>query len=357
MQIINIDPGNYEQSKLKPAVESLIQGGLVVFPTETVYGIAVNADSPSALQRLIKLKQSPPDRPFTYHIADIDEIYRYVKQVPNLAHRLIRKFWPGPLTLVLETENKKLIGIRLPDHPVARDLIRLAYVPVVAPSANLANQATPREVSEIIRSFGHEIDFIIDSGPTRYGESSTVVKISPDNRWEIIREGVIKKEEINRLAVKIIVFVCTGNTCRSPMAVGLFEKMLSAKLGVPKPACAGREELEKSGYKIISGGTAAVYGMPASDKAAEVLKEYGGDISGHRSQPVTLTMIEEADQIYVMTQGHLTTLKEWIPSAASKISLLSPSGEDIADPIGKDIEAYRQSALKIKNGLELIIKE
>jgi protein-tyrosine phosphatase len=204
---------------------------------------------------------------------------------------------------------------------------------------------------EIVNSIGHEIDFIIDSGRTRYGESSTIVRVSQDNQWEIIREGVIKKENIKRLALTTIIFICTGNTCRSPMAVGLFKKMLADKLGVPQ------EKLEDNGYKIISGGTAAVYGMPASNKAVEVLKEYGADISGHSSQPVTLTMIEEADRVYVMTKGHMETLKEWMPSAESKIFMLDPAGEDIADPISGGVDVYRQSALKIKSALEARLNE
>lgn len=350
MRIIKIDPDKYEKTQLAPAVETLVRGGLVVFPTETVYGIAVNAKLPASVQRLIRIKKSPPNRHFTYHIADIDNVYQYVNQIPNLAHRFISKFWPGPLTLLLEAPDKKTVGIRLPDHPIARDLIRMSSVPVVASSANIADQPPPRDVSEIIRSIGYEVDVIIDNGQTSYGKSSTIVKVSPDNRWEIIREGAIKKDDIKRLTVKTIIFVCTGNTCRSPMAVGLFKKMLSDKLGIPQ------EALENKGYKITSGGTAALYGMPASSNAIKALSEYGSDISGHQSQPVTLTMIEEADLIYVMTKNHLATLKEWMPSAASKIFLLDPEGEDIADPISGNIEVYRQCAVKIKRALESVMK-
>lgn len=351
MRIIKIDPSNYEESELSPAVEVLVKGGLVVFPTETVYGIAVNADIPESVSRLIKLKNSPYSRPFTYHIADVDEVYRYVTAVPHLAHRFIRNLWPGPLTIALEDPHKSWVGIRLPDHPVARDLIRLARVPIIAPSANLVNQPPPCGAAEISPQILDEIDLCLDSGRVRFGQSSTVVRITPDNHWEIIREGVIKKETLARLAVKTILFVCTGNTCRSPMSVGLLSKLLSEKTGVPSL------QLEERGYRIISGGTAAISGAPASNFAVEVVKESGGDISQHHSQPVTLTMIEEADRVYVMTRGHLATLKEWIPSAGPKISLLSPLGEDIKDPLGGDIEVYRECASKIKEALQIRLKE
>lgn len=351
MRIIKIDPSDYKESELSPAVETLVKGGLVVFPTETVYGIAVNADAPNSVGRLISLKRSPPDRPFTYHITDMDEVYRYVTAVPHLAHRFIRNLWPGPLTIVLEDPNKKWVGVRLPDHPVARDLIRMARVPIIAPSANLTGQPPPSDCSQINPLLLEEVDMLIDSGPTRFGQSSTVVKITPENQWAIVREGVIKKEQLVRLAIKTILFVCTGNTCRSPMAVALLSKLLSDKLGVPV------EKLEEKGYRIISGGTAAINGASASNFAVAVVKESGGDIFRHCSQPVTLTMIEEADQVYVMTSDHLATLKEWLPSAATKISLLDPQGEDIKDPLGGDIEIYRECARKIKSALEIIVKD
>jgi protein-tyrosine phosphatase len=351
MKIIRINPKNYNQSDLIPAAEVLRKGGLVGFPTETVYGIAVNADMPEAVERLRKLKESPAERPFTYHIAEADDFYKLIKKPPEAAEKLIRNFWPGALTLILNDENNKTIGIRFPKHPVARDLIRLSGVPVVAPSANLAGEPPPKDAKAVIESLGDKLDIIIDSGPAFYGVSSTVVKVSSGGKWEIIREGSIAKEALQNVLIKTIMFVCTGNTCRSPMAEGLFRKMLSVKLGVAE------SKLDKAGYKILSCGIAALYGVPASGNAVTVLKEYGANISHHSSQPVTLEFLSQADYIYVMTRGHFKALVEQKPSAAEKIFMLDPAGEDISDPIGGSLEDYRQASLKIKSGLEKILNE
>lgn len=348
-EVIKINPEGYETGQLKGAAEVLSKGGLVVFPTETVYGIGANADIPETVAKLVEIKKSPAGRFFTFHIADIDKIYKYVNKVPRLAHRLMRHFWPGPLTLVLPTQDTQWRGLRLPEHNVARDLIRLANVPVIAPSANLAGHPPPRNIENIVKVFDNKVDIIIDSGIVKYGQPSTVVKIKADNQWELLREGVIEKESIKKLDYKMILFVCTGNICRSPMAVGLFKKMLAEKLGIEE------SQLESKGYKIISGGTASIYNAPASENAITIMKELGSDISEHLSQPVTLTQIEEADQVYVMTQGHFTTLKEWTPDATDKMSLLNPSNEDIQDPIGSGFDVYRQCVLKLKHSLEVIL--
>ena len=344
MEIIKLDPADYDVAILKSIARRLAAGALVAFPTETVYGLGVNAELPTARERFLKLKGSPAGRPFTYHLAEVGEIYRYVKNPTPLVYRLIHKFWPGPLTLVLQDNLGEWVGLRVPDHPIARDIVRFSNVSVIASSANSVNQSPPVLAEEVVRNFPSGVDILIDSGAARYKQSSTVVRVHPDvptdsvgnKSLEILREGVIKPEELEDAARRLILIVCTGNACRSPMTVGFLKKML---------APAGR-------YRIISGGTAAIYDSPATDNALAVMREFGINISDHRSQPVTLTMLEEADHIYVMTRGHLTTLKEWLPNAHKEIQLLDPKGKDIADPIGGDIETYRQCATKIRAALE-----
>ncbi|MBI4711716.1 MAG: threonylcarbamoyl-AMP synthase [Planctomycetes bacterium] len=353
IKIVPEDSPSYNATQYSKAIEKaakvLQSGGLVAFPTETVYGLGVNADMPQSVERLTRVKNSPDTRPFTYHISNIDAIYNYVSKIPRLAQRLIRAYWPGPLTLVLPTTDKDYIGIRLPDHRVARDIIRLAGVRVIAPSANLAGSPPHRTADEVIKSLGDRVDIIVDAGPCRYGISSTVVKIDDNSRFEILREGAIAAKDIQKFSYKMILFVCSGNTCRSAMAVGLYKKILADKLHIPV------DELESKGYKIISAGTSAIYNSPASNLAVTALKELSADISRHRSQPVTMTLIEESDQIYVMTKGHLTTLKEWIPQATDRMTLLDPTGEDIEDPIGGELETYRLCRDKIHKGLERLL--
>ncbi|MEK7449529.1 MAG: L-threonylcarbamoyladenylate synthase [Planctomycetota bacterium] len=350
-KLIKLYPENYEPEQLKLPAQVMAQGGLVIFPTETVYGIGANANISSAVSRLVEIKQSLPGRPFTVHLSSAAQVYQHINQIPRFAHRLMRYFWPGPLTIILSRFNgtdKTWVGFRLPDNKIARHLIALSYVSIIASSANPAGTPPPVEAENLFNIFENKVDYIITAGPTKYRNESTVVRVAEDSHWEVLRIGAITPDEIKKLDYKMILFVCTGNTCRSPMAVGLFKKILSQKSGIKEI------DLEKSGYRIISGGTAAIYNAPATSNAVAALKEFGSDISGHLSQPVTLTMIEEADEVFTMTQGHLMTLKKWAASSAHKIKLLDPAGEDITDPIGGSLETYRQCALRIKSGLEQI---
>lgn len=352
-EIIKIAIKNYRIEMLSKAARVLSEGGLVVFPTETVYGLGTNANIPSAVKRLYQVKQSPENRPFTIHLASTDDVYCHVAKVPRLALRLMKAFWPGPLTLVLpiprDNGKESWVGLRVPDHIVARDLIKLSKVPVIASSANPASQPPPIDDQTAIKILGEQVDIIIDAGHCKIGVSSTVVKVTEDNKFEVMRQGSITEDNIRRLTYKMIVFVCSGNTCRSPMAMGLFRKMLADRLKVPILG------LEENGYKIISAGTSAIYSNPASGTAIEVMKERGVDIRDHFSQPVTLSMLEEADEIYVMTRGHLTTLKEWAPLIAERINLLDQNGNDIEDPIMTGKDNYQKCAVKIQKALEEII--
>lgn len=349
-EIIKIDHQNYHKDVLSKASRILSEGGLVAFPTETVYGLGTNANIPSAVKRLCSVKNNPEQRPFTFHLASSDDIYHYTSKVPRLAIRLIKAFCPGPLTLVLPDSKGSWVGLRVPDHIIARDLIRLSRVSVIASSANITNQEPPVDAQTILKTLGDKIDVIIDGGQSKIGSSSTVIKVTDENKFEVLREGTITRDDIQQFNYKMIVFICSGNTCRSPMAMGLFKKMIAGKLKTSVT------ELGSKGYKIISAGTSAIYNAPASTTAIEIMKEMGVDIREHLSQPVTLTMLEESDEVYVMTKGHFTTLKEWVPLIAERMKLLALSGEDIEDPIASNREAYLKALAKIQNGIKQLIK-
>jgi len=347
-EIIKIDAKTYSKDVLLKAAKVLAEGGLVAFPTETVYGLAANANIPAAVKKLYAVKQSPENRPFTYHLALADDIYYYIADIPRLAIRLMKAFWPGPLTMVLSNSKKEWVGLRVPDHLIAQDLIRLSRASIIASSANIADQEAPADAQTIMKTLGDKIDLIIDAGPTKTGVSSTVIKITGDKSFEILREGLITEDNIRRFTYRMIVFVCSGNTCRSPMAMGLFRKMIADKLKIPMM------DLNAKGYNVISAGTSATFNSPASLTAIEVMNEIGVDIRDHLSQPVTLSLIDEADEIYVMTQGHLTTLREWAPQASDRIKMLNPDGLNIGDPIGEGREGYLRALEQIRKGLKRI---
>jgi len=189
---------------IEKAAEVIRRGGLVAFPTETVYGLGANALDAEAVARIFQAKGRPSTSPVIVHV-DTEEMARSLAaKWPPEAERLVDKFWPGPLTLVVEkhpqipaivTAGLKTVGIRMPAHPVARALIRAAGVPIAAPSANRFGGVSPTTAAHVRKSLGHRVDFILDGGPTNVGIESTVLSLA-GKRKVLLRPGMITREMI-----------------------------------------------------------------------------------------------------------------------------------------------------------------
>lgn len=192
-RILKIDPENPEPEIIKEAAALLRRGGLVAFPTETVYGLGANLDDPQAIQELYQAKQRPFEKQVTIHLASAEDLEKYPVRVTEAGRRIMRAFWPGPLTLVFARADGSTLGFRVPKHPVALALLKEAAVPVVAPSANLHGQPSPQTAEAVARDFNDQIDLILDAGPTPSGVSSTVLDLSVDPP-KILREGVFAVE-------------------------------------------------------------------------------------------------------------------------------------------------------------------
>lgn len=177
------------------AAQMLRQGGLVAFPTETVYGLGVDATNPKAIERLNQVKGRPPEKPYSLHLHSMEQVHSFVVSIPPLASRLMKQFWPGPLTIVLPGKDGRTVGFRLPDHPIAHAFLKACGIPVAAPSANRSGSAPPTDAKEVVAALGGAVDCILDGGPTKLGRESTVVEVV-DGRVEIRREGVISQEAI-----------------------------------------------------------------------------------------------------------------------------------------------------------------
>ena len=193
-KILKVDANSPDEGVMRFAATLLRDGGLVAFPTETVYGIAANFLDKSAIAKLYRVKRRPPDKPFTIHISTVDMVDRMRCEIGEPARQLIEKFWPGPLTIILNSKKGKL-GFRMPKSTVAKTLISESGVPVAAPSANLSGGVPPTEACEIPGELDGEIDLILDGGKTEYGKESTVVDATclP---FKVLREGAISKDEI-----------------------------------------------------------------------------------------------------------------------------------------------------------------
>lgn len=196
-KVVAVSATNPEPQAIREAARAVREGGLVVFPTETVYGIAANALDPKALEKLYAVKGRPKDKPFSWHISSIDQFKEQASDFSPQLAELAAAFWPGPLTLVVDTHDGGKTGFRMPAHPVALALIRASGVPIVAPSANLSGQKSPTSAEEALASLDGKVDLVLDAGKTEWGQDSTVVDLTQRSP-KILRAGAITEEQLNK---------------------------------------------------------------------------------------------------------------------------------------------------------------
>ena len=192
-RLLRIDSDHPDPAVIHEAAGILRRGGLVAFPTETVYGLGANLEDPQAIQELYAVKQRPFGKQVTLHISDLAAVTTAGVAVTELGRMLMRKFWPGPLTLVFRRPDGSTVGFRMPRHPVALALLREAQVPVAAPSANLSGAPAPRTAQEVFAGLADKIDLILDAGPTPVGVESTVLDLSGQVP-RILRAGALAGE-------------------------------------------------------------------------------------------------------------------------------------------------------------------
>jgi L-threonylcarbamoyladenylate synthase len=210
--VLIVDRQHPEPGAIARAAAILRGGGLVAFPTETVYGLGANALDAAAVARVFEAKGRPPTNPLIVHLADINHATQVAADWPEVAGRLAERFWPGPLTLVLPkrpelpdvvTAGGPTVAVRVPAHPVARALLKEAGVPVAAPSANRSTELSPTKAAHVLCGLGGRIDLILDCGPTSGGIESTVLDVTTDPP-RLLRPGLVSRSDIEAIVGPIV---------------------------------------------------------------------------------------------------------------------------------------------------------
>ncbi len=339
------------------AVQALAEGRVIAVPTETVYGLAASGLDAQAVQDLIDLKGRSQNAPLALALSSTEAVWDFVCELSPLAQRLARRCWPGPLTLVLPSDSPEsavtqlppevrkyvlapdgCVGFRVVAHRVFETLHQFVAAPIVLTSANLSGQPPATTAEAVLDQFGDRLPLILSDGPSRYAGASTVVRVKA-NRYEILREGAIERAAMRQFAKPIIAVVCTGNTCRSPMAEVMLRERFRQKTG--------REDA----VLVVSAGVSAMPGGGAAQQAVEAMSQRGLDLTGHSSRPLDERLIELADLVLTMTGQHREAIVARWPHAAGRVKTLRHDGSDVSDPIGAPQEVYATCAAQIDEQL------
>lgn len=332
---VKVKADQADPSQVREVVEAIRAAKLVALPTETVYGFAADPRDAAAIDKVRALKSREPDHALTYHLAGREQVAALAPELPALARRLAERYWPGPLTIVVPGSAQETVGLRVPSHEFTRAVLAEFEHGLFLTSANRSGEPPLRTPDEIAAAFP-DIDLLCDSGATALGQSSAVVR-QVGTELEILRDGTLSRDELLHAAALTVLFVCTGNTCRSPIAEAIARHKTAAAMGVEPPRILAR------GLRFASAGTMAGEGAPASEHAITSAREVGLDLREHRSKGLTPDLLSNAERIYTLTGAHLHSLLLSHPELIDRASLLDPQGRDLPDPFGGDIEIYRMS--------------
>lgn len=349
--IVKLSEANNSIQRIKQILEGK---GIIAIPTDTVYGLAVDGGDETAVKNLFEAKQRE-ERPFTVFVLKSD-IEKFA--VP-LKKRIIDFFVPGPLTIILKKRRGvslpfigDKVGLRVPQHEFVLKLLGEYRRPLAVTSANKSGEPPLPSPYDIVEHFT-QVSFVVDGG-LLYSAPSTVLDLTSTPPLIMRKGGVailaIEKVYGRRVMLSAslkfnVLFVCSGNTCRSPMAAGIFGTLVSPKY-----------------CEIRSAGTAAVSGLQAAHYARQVVKEYGGSIDHHRTRYLDRDLVEWSDLILVMEYRHYETVLEIDPDAVVKTFLLREykrkiQHTEVPDPVGRDLGAYQRAATRMYPTLKRLAKD
>lgn len=211
-EILKIDNNKIDENKIKKVAKVLKAGGLVAFPTETVYGLGANGLNEKAVSKIFKVKGRPSDNPMILHVAEIEQVYDLALEVPQIAKDCMEVFWPGPLTIIFKrkkhipniiTAGLETVAIRMPSHKIAHEIIKESGIPIAAPSANISGKPSPTSGKHVIKDLNGAVEIIVEGGKTDVGIESTVLDITVDPPT-ILRPGGVTFEDIKELVPNVV---------------------------------------------------------------------------------------------------------------------------------------------------------
>jgi protein-tyrosine phosphatase len=334
------------------AASVLNDGGLVVLPTETVYGVAALSTSATAMAALRALQSSDGN---TWHAHDRQRVIDAAGLEYPAHLRLLERLTPGGVRFLIESDRARFadepeglfrfegcLCVRILDHPVTAAVLGAIRSPVAIGC-----------VPELISSRGRSLDapdlpaameragiaLALDDGPTLLGSVSTPIRLTRAGGYRVLGVGAVDGRTIDAAMRRVFLFVCSGNTCRSPMAEAIARDFFEKAPPSNMPLVA------------MSAGTTAFEGDGAAPEGVQALRHLGVTPAPHRSRLLTREMILEAEAVFAMTKGHRTSILKLAPEAKDKVELLAPSGKDIPDPIGSGLEVYISAAEAIRAGI------